>query len=67
MKPSARRAVASAGIVLFLIFYVWLAVTLAEFVPDHPLAQLAYYAVAGLGWGFPLYPLLSWAKRGGDE
>jgi hypothetical protein len=62
MGLRTRRAIASVGIVVFLAFYVWLAIFVGERVPDHPLATLLYYAVAGTAWGLPLLPLLSWAE-----
>jgi hypothetical protein len=57
-----RRLVASAGILAFLIFYIWAAIAVGERVPANPLAQLAYYGLAGTLWGVPLFPLLSWAE-----
>jgi len=62
MGLRSRRALASLGIVLFLIFYVWLVIAIGTRVPDHPLATLAFYAIAGTAWGIPLLPLLSWAE-----
>lgn len=66
MTPGARRAIACLGIVVFLCIYVWLAIELEPFVPDHWLAQLVYFGVVGISWGFPLYPLLSWSKKGSE-
>ena len=62
MGLRARRAVASVGIVAFLIFYVWLVIAVGGRVPDHPLAILAFYGLAGTLWGVPLLPLMSWAE-----
>ncbi|MES2862267.1 MAG: DUF2842 domain-containing protein [Pseudomonadota bacterium] len=62
MGLRTRRAVASIGIVVFLGFYVWLVIAIGARVPDHPLATLLFYGVAGTAWGFPLLPLLSWAE-----
>ena len=31
---------------------------------EHWAVQLAFYLVAGLGWGVPILPLLSWMNRG---
>ena len=62
MGPRARRGVASVGILAFLIFYIWVVVAIGAFVPDHPLAQLTYYGLAGTLWGVPLLPLMSWAE-----
>lgn len=62
MGLRARRAIASVGIVVFLIFYVWLVIAIGERVPNHWLAQLLWYGVAGTAWGVPLLPLLSWSE-----
>ena len=56
-------AIASIGVVAFLIFYVWAVISLGEFVPDAWWAQVLYFAVAGLAWGVPILPLISWAGR----
>lgn len=66
MKPGARRAIASLGIVAFLVLYVWAAIALSIFVPDHWLAELLYFGIVGISWGFPLYPLLQWSKNGSE-
>jgi hypothetical protein len=62
MGLRTRRAVASVGIVVFLVAYIWAAIAVGGMIPDHPLALLAYYALAGTVWGLPLFPLLSWAE-----
>ena len=62
MALRARRAIASVGILAFLTFYVWAVIAVGGHVPDHPLATLAYYGLAGTLWGVPLLPLMSWAE-----
>ncbi len=62
MNLRARRAVASVGILVFLIFYVWAVIVIGDHVPNHPLAHLAYYGLAGTLWGVPLLPLMSWSE-----
>lgn len=62
MSLRARRAIASVGILVFLIFYIWAVIAVGGLVPDHPLATLAYYGLAGTLWGVPLLPLMSWAE-----
>lgn len=37
---------------------------IAERLPGHWAAQLAFYVVAGLGWGLPVFPLIAWMNRG---
>lgn len=64
-RPSGRRAVAAVLTLAFLAFYVWAVISIGEHLPDHWLAQLAFYGLAGILWGVPLLPLFSWAERGG--
>ena len=64
MPPRARRAVAAAGMLVFLAAWVWGVVTLGARLPDNWLIRLLFFGVAGLGWGVPLIPLLRWAERG---
>jgi hypothetical protein len=44
--------------------YIWVGTLLAERVPDNPVAQIIFFAVVGIGWGFPLFPLIAWMNRG---
>lgn len=64
MNPRLRRLIAAIGVVAFLAFYIWAAVAIGERLPDQPLIDLLFYALAGTGWALPLYPLLRWAERG---
>jgi len=66
-KPSGRRVVAAILTLAFLAFYVWAVIAVGEHLPDHWLAQLAFYGLAGIVWGVPLLPLFSWAERGGRK
>ena len=63
MPPRARRFVATVGVVLFLAFWVWGAVTINDRLPNIWWLDLIFFAVAGIGWGVPLIPLLRWAER----
>jgi hypothetical protein len=49
--------------IAFIVFYVGLMVRIGERVPDHWAVKLVFYVVAGLGWGVPLLPLISWMNR----
>ena len=64
MKARARKLIGLVGILAFLAFYVGLVLKASSYVPDHGPAQFAFYLVAGLGWGIPILPLLSWMNRG---
>ena len=63
MAPRARRFVATVAVVSFLIFWIWGAVTLHALLPKAWWIDLMFFAVAGIGWGVPLIPLLRWAER----
>jgi hypothetical protein len=65
MGPRTRKAIGSAAILLFLLFYVGLAGRIGALLPDQWLVRLLFYAVAGTAWGAPLIPLLTWMNRGG--
>jgi len=63
VQPSVRRK--PVALVVGLIgagLYVWLAVTLADWVVDrHWATELLYFAVAGVAWAWPAGRLLRWA------
>lgn len=58
-----RRIVACVGIILFLILYVWGVTTVGGYLPSHPVIQILYYGVAGMAWGIPVLPLISWSEK----
>lgn len=59
-----RKFVGSAAILAFLTLYAAGAVMLYEHLPDLKALRLFYMAVAGIGWGVPLFPLIGWMNRG---
>ncbi|MGH7028068.1 DUF2842 domain-containing protein [Brevundimonas sp.] len=63
MGARTRRFIATIGVVLFLAFWVWGAVMINDRLPDIWWVDLIFFAVAGIGWGIPLIPLLRWAER----
>ncbi|WP_421931362.1 DUF2842 domain-containing protein [Phenylobacterium sp.] len=64
MSARVRKFVGGIGILVFLAAYIWGMSTLSEYVPDQWALKLAFFAVAGIGWGVPILPLLSWMNRG---
>ena len=48
----------------FIAFYAWAMSSIGDFVPRHWAAQMVFYVVAGMGWGVPILPLISWMNRG---
>lgn len=63
MGARTRRFVATLGVVLFLAFWVWGAVSINDRLPDIWWLDLIFFAVAGIGWGITLIPMLRWAER----
>lgn len=64
MTARLRKLIGLLGIVAFLAAYIALVITVADYVPKHWAAQLAFFLVAGVAWGLPILPLLSWMNRG---
>ena len=65
MNPRMRKLIGLVGILLFLLLYIGAVARLAAYVPDHGPWQFAYYALAGISWGVPILPLISWMNRPG--
>jgi hypothetical protein len=64
MTARVRKLIGLFGILVFLAVYVGLVVRVAHYVPDHGLWQAVFYVVAGMSWGVPILPLISWMNRG---
>jgi hypothetical protein len=64
MSARIRKLIGLVGILAFLAAYVVAVSKIADHVPKQWLAQLAFYVVAGIGWGVPIMPLISWMNRG---
>jgi hypothetical protein len=58
-----RRVIACLGILAFLTLYIWGVSALSGFLPKHILAPVIYYGLAGLLWGIPVLPLISWSEN----
>lgn len=62
-SPAARRALGGVAIVAWLVLYIGAAGAIGGRLTEAPaLIQLAYFAVAGLAWVAPLYPLFRWMR-----
>ncbi|OYW77368.1 MAG: hypothetical protein B7Z26_10360 [Asticcacaulis sp. 32-58-5] len=57
-----RRLIACGGIILFLCIYVALVSNLSNHLPDNKLIELIYYGLAGILWGIPVIPIISWSE-----
>jgi len=64
MGLRTRRFVAMLGALGFLVFYVWAVIAIGDVLPDNMWIDLLFYGVAGIAWGVPLIPLLTWAEGG---
>ena len=63
MNVRLRKLIGLVGILAFLAAYIALISKLSDHVPDHWAAKLAFYVVAGVCWGIPILPLISWMNR----
>ena len=66
MPKRVKKLIGGVGIVAFLIAYAVLIATVADYIPNIWPAQMAFFVAAGLLWGLPLIPLLTWMNRGPD-
>jgi len=64
MSARLRKLIGLFGVLAFLLAYVVLVSKIADYVPKQWAAQLAFYLVAGIGWGAPILPLFRWMNRG---
>lgn len=58
-----RSPLAGLAIIAGLVVYVIAAVTLADFIPNHVLAETVYYLVAGIAWIWPAVSVIGWARQ----
>ena len=63
MPPRLRKLIGLVVILGFLALYVVVAVAIGERLPNHWLAQVAFYGIVGIAWGVPLFPLIRWMNR----
>jgi hypothetical protein len=60
MTPRFKKLIGVLLISALLFAWVIGAVTIADHVPAHWLAQLIFFAIAGVGWAAPAIPLIKW-------
>lgn len=66
MGPRLRKFIGGPLILLILAGWIWLAVSIGERLPQVWWALLPFYALAGMGWGLPVMPLMRWMNGGGE-
>jgi hypothetical protein len=64
MTARRRKLIGSMAIIAFLGLYIAAVAILAERLPPDWIVQLAFFLFAGVAWGAPLIPLISWMNRG---
>jgi hypothetical protein len=64
MNPRLRKLIGLFGVLAFIVLYMGLVARLSSYVPDHGPLQVVFYALAGICWGIPILPLISWMNRG---
>jgi hypothetical protein len=64
MQPRLRSFIGSMAILAFMAVYIWAATLVADRLPDNMAIKMLFFAVAGLGWGVPILPFISWMNRG---
>ncbi len=63
----SRKFFGSVAVVVYIIGYAALAVTLVDHIPNLWWTKLLFFTLAGIGWGTPILPLLSWMNVEKDE
>ena len=58
-----RSPLAGLVIIAGLVLYVIAVVVVADYVPDHILAETVFYVVAGIIWIWPAISVIGWARR----
>jgi hypothetical protein len=66
MGGRTRRFIAMIGLLVFLVVWIWGVIALRGLFGPNMLLDLLFFAVGGIGWGVPLYPLFKWAESGKD-
>ena len=64
MTARVRKLIGMVGILAFLTAYVVVVATLGDRLPKNWLVQVIYFGLAGVLWGVPLFPLITWMNRG---
>lgn len=67
MSRNARQLLGGLAVLVFLTFYIGVALMIADRLPDSRFVRFVFFVIAGVGWGVPLVPLLSWMENGKFE
>ena len=65
VKPKWRNGAGMALILLLIALWCVMVASLAPLVSQLPfVVEMLFYAAAGIGWIFPVRPLLTWMETG---
>ena len=63
MKPTHRRAIGMTATLVVLVVYAFFAASIGGLFADRPpIVQLTFFAIAGMAWVIPLYPVYKWMR-----
>jgi Protein of unknown function (DUF2842) len=63
VKPTHRRAIGMTATLFVLVVYSFFAVSVGGLFADKsPIIQIAFFAIAGMAWVIPLYPVYKWMR-----
>lgn len=57
-----RRIIACVAILAFLILYVMAVIAVGELIKENKALSLIFYSLAGILWGVPILPIISWSE-----
>jgi hypothetical protein len=64
LKPKTRNGVGMALILLIIALWSLAVLALSPWVEQWPkLLEMLFYVAAGIGWVFPVRPLLTWMAK----
>jgi hypothetical protein len=64
MPARIRKLIGSVGVLAFLFAYAVVMTMIADHLPNQWAVKLIFFVVAGVGWGVPIIPLITWMNRG---
>ena len=64
MNARVRKLIGLVGILAFLLLYMGVVARVSEHIPAGGPWQFVFFALAGVLWGVPILPLISWMNRG---
>jgi hypothetical protein len=64
MPARVRKLIGGVGVLAFLVAYAVVMTIIADHLPNQWAVKLIFFVVAGVGWGVPLIPLITWMNRG---